>query len=290
MARTWYNPGLLDEQTYDLLGVGSTRRPGPGGAKMTTTRIRLLTRGDDLGTNHSANAAIREAFERGILRNASLMACCPAAQEAAEMLAGETDLCVGLHSTLNAEWDNVRWGPVLLPERVPSLVDARGCFFQTVRALAEHRPDLDEVLEELQAQLDRARALGFDIQYVDQHMAWGRAVEGLDERYARWCEREGILPHYLYHRPLPRAGSEGDPVEQLLVTLQAAEPGQYAIVGHPAYDDAEMRALGHAGYPGEQVAREREGQRLIFVDPRVLRYCREHGVVPIRYDEAVKLR
>ena len=29
---------------------------------MATTRIRLITRGDDLGTNHSANAAIREAY------------------------------------------------------------------------------------------------------------------------------------------------------------------------------------------------------------------------------------
>ena len=55
---------------------------------MTTPRIHLITRGDDLGTNHSANAAIREAFQSGILRNASLMACCPAVEEAAEMLAG----------------------------------------------------------------------------------------------------------------------------------------------------------------------------------------------------------
>jgi predicted glycoside hydrolase/deacetylase ChbG (UPF0249 family) len=256
---------------------------------MTTTRIRLITRGDDLGTNHSANAAIRDAYKRGILRNASLMACCPAVEEAAEMLAGEGGLCVGLHSTLNAEWDGVRWGPVLPPERVPSLVDARGHFFQTVRALAEHRPDVDEVFAELQAQLDRARALGFDVKYVDRHMAWGRAVEGLEERYERWCEREGILPHHLYHRPLPRDRGEGDPVGQLLAALEAAEPGQYAIVGHPAYDDAEMRALGHAGYPGERVAREREWERLIFMDPRVLQYCREHGVVPIRYDEAERV-
>jgi hypothetical protein len=256
---------------------------------MTNTRIHLITRGDDLGTNHSANAAIRAAFERGMLRNTSLMACCPAVEEAAEMLAGETGLCIGLHSTMNAEWDDVRWGPVLPPDRVPSLVDADGHFFQTVPALAEHGPDLEEVLAELQAQLDRARALGFDVRYVDQHMAWGRAVEGLDEPYARWCEREGLRPHHLYHRALPRVPGEGDPVEQLIAALAAAEPGQYAIVGHPAYDNEEMRALGHPGYPGQQVAREREWQRRIFTDPRILRYCRENGVTSIRYDEAVAL-
>ena len=121
-------------------------------------------------------------------------------------------------------------------------------------------------------------------------MVWGRAVEGLDERYARWCEREGLRPHHLYHRPLPRAGGQGDRVEQLLAALKAAEPGQYAVVGHPAYENAEMRALGHAGYPGEQVAREREWERRMFMDPRVVRYCQENGVVPIRYDEAVRAR
>lgn len=261
---------------------------------MTTTRIHLITRGDDLGTNHSANAAIREAYESGILRNASLMACCPAAEQAAEMLAGEKGLCVGLHSTMNAEWDTVRWGPVLPAESVPSLVDARGHFFQTVRALAEHSPAIDEVFAELQAQLDRARALGFDAKYVDRHMGWSRAVEGLDERFERWCEREGILSNHHYHRPLPRVDVKGDRVEQLIAALQAAAleaagPGQYAIVGHPAYDNEEMRALGHPGYPGEEVARGREWERRMFMDARVLAYCRDNGVVPIRYDEAVRL-
>jgi predicted glycoside hydrolase/deacetylase ChbG (UPF0249 family) len=256
-----------------------------------TARIHLITRGDDLGTNHSANAAIREAFESGILRNASLMAPCAAVEEAAEMLAGEAGLCIGLHPTMNAEWDSVRWGPVLPAESVPSLVDDRGHFFQTVRALAERGPDVDEVFAELQAQLDRARALGFDVRYVDQHMAWSRAVEGMEERFERWCERTGILPHYRCHRALPRAGSEeGDRVEQVIAALEAAEPGQYALVGHPAYDDDEMRALGHKGYPGEQVALGRRWERLMFMDPRMVQYCRENGVVPIRYDEADRLR
>ena len=256
---------------------------------MSTARIHLITRGDDLGTNHSANVAIREAFEKGVLRNASLMVACPAVEEAAEMLAGEKGLCVGLHSTMNAEWDSVRWGPVLPAERVPSLVDAQGHFFQTVRALHEHSPDIDEVFAELQAQLDRARALGFEIKYVDRHMGWGRAVEGLEERFQRWCEGEGILNHRHYHRGLPRPDAAGDRVEQVIAALEAAAPGQYALVGHPAYDNAEMRALGHRGYPGEQVAREREWERRMFVDARMVEYCRESGVVPTRYDEAERL-
>jgi predicted glycoside hydrolase/deacetylase ChbG (UPF0249 family) len=96
-------------------------------------RIHLITRGDDCGSNHSANVAIREAFKSGILRNTSIMVPCAAIEEAAEMLAGEAGLCCGLHCTITAEWDNVRWGPVLLPGEVPSLVDANGHFFRPTR-------------------------------------------------------------------------------------------------------------------------------------------------------------
>jgi hypothetical protein len=257
---------------------------------MTEARIHLITRGDDLGTNHSANVAILEAYKKGILRNASVMIPCPAVEEAAEMFADESGICIGLHSTMNAEWDSVRWGPVLPPERVPSLVDGKGHFFQNVRALGENDPDIDEVFIELQAQLDRARALGFDIKYIDRHMGWSRAVDGLDERFERWCEREGIFHNHDYHRALPRVDVGGDRVEQVIAALQAAEPGQYYLVGHPAYDNEEMRALGHKGFPGERVGSEREWERLMFMDPRIVRYCRENGVVPIRYDRAERVR
>ncbi|MBW7458257.1 hypothetical protein K0U00_29885, partial [Paenibacillus sepulcri] len=61
--------------------------------------------------------------------------------------------------------------------------------------------------------------------------------------------------------------------------------GSYVLVGHPAYDNEEMRTLGHFGYDGETVAREREWERRIFTDPRVLSFCQLNGIVPARYDE-----
>lgn len=256
---------------------------------MTTDRIRLITRADDAGTNHSANAAIREAFEKGILKNVSVMANTPAVEEAAEMLASEKALCIGLHTNLNAEWDSVRWGPVLMPRQVPSLVDRGGDFFPTTQALRANRPTESEIFQELQAQLDRLRELGFDVRYADMHMGWGWIFNGLRARFDNWCEREGIFHNEVCHRNLPDVVTEGDPVERLIARLSAAEPGQYVIVGHPAYDNDEMRALGHTGYPGEQVAAEREWERRLFMDERIVTYCRENGVCPLRYDEAERL-
>jgi predicted glycoside hydrolase/deacetylase ChbG (UPF0249 family) len=252
-------------------------------------RIHLITRGDDCGSNRTANVAIREAFQNGILKNTSIMVPCAAVEQAAQMLAGEKALCCGLHCTITAEWDSVRWGPILPADRVTSLVDAQGHFFQTTRALHENNPQLGEIMAELQAQLDRARVLGFDIRYADQHMMFHWVVDGLDEAFDDWCNREGIRNSRHYGQRLPQVDVEGDPVEQLIARLDAAPPGQYLIVGHPAYDNDEMRALGHDGYPGDVVAVEREWQRRIFTDPRIVEYCHEKGVMPIRYDEAERL-
>ena len=146
---------------------------------------------------------------------------------------------------------------------------------------------VDEIMAELKAQIDRARALGFAIRYADQHMVFGGVAQGLDEVFDAWCARQGIRNSRRYGQPLPIVDADGDPVEQLIARLRSARAGQYLIVGHPAYDHPEMRALGHEGYSGEVVAVERDWQRRMFTDPRIVTFCREHGVLPIRYDEAL---
>ena len=257
---------------------------------MTGPRIRLITRGDDCGSNHTANVAIMEACQKGMLRNVSMMIPCAAIEEAAEMFAGEVSICCGLHTTMNAEWDRVKWGPVLPPGKVPSLVDARGHFFRTPPILGENSPRLDEAMAEIQAQLDRGRELGFDFKYVDSHMGFGRAIPGFVAAFDAWCDQEGLLNHSFYQQRLPSFEAKGDPVEQLISRLDAAAPGQYLLVGHPAYDTEEMYLLGFEGLAGETIAAEREWQRQWFMDPRVLDYCRKNGVVAVRYDEAERLR
>jgi hypothetical protein len=257
---------------------------------MENARIRLIARADDCASSRTANEAILAAYRNGLVRNVSVMVPCSFIEEAAEMFAGEKGLCIGLHATLNAEWDHIRWGPVLPPEQVPSLVAKDGTFFKTTKELHENRPNISEIMAELQAQLDKGRQLGFDFKYVDSHMFFEWVVPGLDEQIERWAAREGLLYHMHYQKPLPRAATSGEPADRLIAGLEAAEPGQYLFVGHPAYDTEEMRRHGNANETGAQVARNRNGERLAFMDPRVLEYCRRNGVVPIRYDEAERLK
>ena len=247
-------------------------------------RIRVVTRGDDSGSCNTANVAIWNAYKKGVLRNTSIMVCAPAFEEAAEMFSEDKGLCVGLHVTLNAEWDTVRWGPVLPAEKVPTLLDPKGHFFKTTQALNDNKPDLDEMVAEVQAQLDLARAKGLEVSYMDTHMGVGW-VAGLEARLRDMGDREGLLYSNIVVSSLPRVeGAFADPVEALIARLDAAKPGTYLLVGHPCYNRVDVRIFDHAGLK-ESVGFGRDWQRRIFMDQRVLDYYRKKGVEPIRYDE-----
>ena len=248
--------------------------------------IYLYTRGDDCGSSHSANRAILEACETGILKNVSFMLPAPYIEEAAQMFSGRNEFCFGLHVTMNAEWDSLKWGPVSDPHKVPGIIDSRtGFLFQTTRELKENNPDLDEIMLETQAQLDKAVRLGLDIKYAEMHMGYGWVVDGLNEAFDSWCREKGIINSIPMGKRLPETEHKGNPVEVLIERLKAAEPGYYALIGHPAYDNEEMRALGHDGYPGETVAREREWERRMFCDKEIIDFCEQNGIIPLRYDQ-----
>ena len=91
------------------------------------------------------------------------MVPCPWARDAAAMYRGED---VGVHLTLNSEWDTYRWGPIT---HSPSLLDGDGGFPRTVEDVWDHA-DLDEVRKECRAQLERAIYWGFDVSHIDSHM------------------------------------------------------------------------------------------------------------------------
>ncbi len=254
-------------------------------------RIRLITRGDDLGCARSLNRAVKECFQKGILRNCSVLAAAPFVEEAASMLAKTKGLCFGLHCDLTSEWDNVKWGPVAPREQVPSLIDERGYLHQTNDAVRTSAK-ADEALIELQAQLDKARRLGFDIRYADLHMGTVQFVPGLPDKFGEWCRTNRLIDTRRIggRLSLPRSSPidrrrPGDYVLDLINSLKAAADGEYLIVGHLAYDDAEIRNLGHPGYPGQAVAHNLNWERLAYVDPRILKFVRENGVEPVRYDE-----
>lgn len=123
----------------------------------------LIINCDDLGSSHSANIGVYECLRSGLATSATLMVPCPWAREAASRHRGED---VGVHLTLNSEWDLYRWGPIT---HAPSLLDGDGGFPRTQSDVWDHA-DLDEVRKECRAQVERAILWGFDVSHLDSHM------------------------------------------------------------------------------------------------------------------------
>ena len=123
----------------------------------------LIITCDNLGQSHAANAAIAECLDTGVATSASLMVPCPWARDAASRFAHTP---VGVDLTLNAEFDNYRWGPIT---QAPSLLDGDGGFPRTPADAWEHC-DLDEVHRECRAQIERASQWGCELTHLSPHL------------------------------------------------------------------------------------------------------------------------
>jgi predicted glycoside hydrolase/deacetylase ChbG (UPF0249 family) len=124
---------------------------------------------DDIGMSHAANIGAFAALDAGPATCGSVMVPCPWSSEAAEMARARPNVDLGVHLTLNAEFDGYRWGPVAGRTAVPSLVDDAGHLHRTSRETVKHG-SIDDVRAELRTQIDAALAAGIDVTHFDSHM------------------------------------------------------------------------------------------------------------------------
>jgi chitin disaccharide deacetylase len=130
----------------------------------------LVVNAEDLGMSVATNLAIARAFRQGLLTSASLMANMPAMLHAVRHVVRENPrLGIGVHLCLTSGL------PVLPPSHVPLLVDGRGRFRHGFLGILRllHSPRRSEALEqiyqELSAQVARTDARGVVIDHLDSH-------------------------------------------------------------------------------------------------------------------------
>jgi hypothetical protein len=250
------------------------------------SRIRLVSRGDDAGSSHSANAAIHQACTQGLLRNASIMVPGPTFDEVATMFANLENVDLGLHVVLNSEWESVRWGPVAPRDKVLSLLAEDGNFTFTPQHLHDKGANVEEMMLEVRAQLAKARAAGLPIRYLDQHMGVGW-VNGLGEHLKVLCREEGLIFADVLPR-LPSVEAKFDnPLDDLIARLAAAPEGTYVYVTHPTFDDAETQAITRRNTPRGELARTRNLDRLLWIDERLRATCQQYDVEVVRYSQVL---
>ena len=142
--------------------------------------IEMLIRVDDSGMSHASNTALEKLCQTGLPFSTSIMFACPWYQESVQIVKKYPHVSIGIHLTLNSEWENYRWGPVAGKSKVPSLVDSLGFFVPSRAAFDKLNPTLKDIETELRAQIERALMSGVKIDYVDYHM--GTAVDKPERR------------------------------------------------------------------------------------------------------------
>jgi hypothetical protein len=216
---------------------------------------------DDLGSSHAANVGVFDALHRGVATCASLMVPAPWARHAAANIEPGDD--IGVHLTLNCEYETYRFGPIT---HAPSLHSGEGGFPRTLSDLWEHA-DPAEVLRECRAQIERALAWGVDVTHLAPHLsAITLRPEFFDVYLELACEfvlpirlpstisaeqagfpfrqlaaDEGVLyPDHFDHDW--RAGSR----DRVYDTIRSLPAGVTEIHVQPVADTPEVRALSDA--------------------------------------------
>lgn len=270
------------------IGISAQTKPRSEG------EIRLIVRGDDIGSSHAANLACIQSFREGIVRSVEVMVPAPWFPEAVKMLKDTPDLDVGVHLTLTSEWDNCKWRPLTGPS---SITDTYGYFFPMNSqrqdfppntGFLDAKPKAEDVEKELRAQIELARRLIPQVTHLSAHMGTPLSRPDLRQLTQQLAE-EYKLPLEL--PPTVRGIGHWGTAAQMPAQKEAAlaellrklTPGDWCFVEHPGLETPEMQAIGHSGY--ENVAADRQGVTFAFTSPIVKQIISERSIRLISYGE-----
>ena len=230
---------------------------------------------DDLGMSYAGVQAFQDLWDFGTISSGAVMAPCPWFPAAAQMACADPQMDIGVHATLNCEWDLYRWPALSTRERGSGLVDAEGYLPHRPEAVQE-KASAEVVGAELSAQIERALRAGIDVTHIDSHMgtilhpnfvqaylqaamsclipamvprasALGFHLIGVDDaRLAGYApilnelESQGIpMLDGLFAMPLDH---EEDHIGAAKKTLAEIPEGITHFLMHPAIDTPELRA------------------------------------------------
>jgi predicted glycoside hydrolase/deacetylase ChbG (UPF0249 family) len=252
-------------------------------------KVRLVVRADDFGFSHASNMALEKILDEGTITAAGVIVNTGWLDETVAILKKHPQASVGVHVCLNSEWVPYKWGPVLPAKEVPSLVDEWGHFFGTRAGLMAHKPNLDEVENEIRAQVDLAIRKGLKISYMDHHMSAAVTTPEMRERFVKVAREHGLgISRWFGEMPGPLVYSiePGKKTDFLVSGLEKlTQPGIYLIVCHTAIKTPEIEVLKDLNASGpKNMADYRQAECDMLCSPRLKQVIRDRGIELVGYD------
>ncbi|MGB0403039.1 MAG: polysaccharide deacetylase family protein [Salibacteraceae bacterium] len=239
---------LLFNSCFSQKGETYAERLGyPSGKKIIILHI------DDAGMSFDSNEGAYDALTNGVSNSVSVMMPCPWVPDFLGRIKDKPNLDVGMHVTLNSEWDTYRWGPIAGKDAVPSLVDEQGYFWPSTGQSAQNGNPAD-VATEINAQLAKARAMGLNPTHIDAHMGTIFSREDFITEYVKLgmmnhipvmfpCGHNTYFKNFLREQMKFKLMAQGKYTEGMELPLpmsdaQGAEMGERLWgAGLPAIDD-----------------------------------------------------
>jgi predicted glycoside hydrolase/deacetylase ChbG (UPF0249 family) len=124
---------------------------------------------DDIGMCQASVQAFKDLWNFGTITSGATMVPCPWFPAVVKMCRQSPEMDMGVHATLNAEWESYRWGPISTRDQESGLLDGNGYFHQWQPQVFQNaRPEAVE--REVNAQIECALAAGIDVTHVDSHL------------------------------------------------------------------------------------------------------------------------
>jgi predicted glycoside hydrolase/deacetylase ChbG (UPF0249 family) len=259
---------------------------------------------DDIGFCQSSVAALDGLLGAGIVSSMAAMVTCPWFPAVAAYYRAHPAMDLGVHFTVNCEYETYRWGPITTCNPASGLIDRDG-YLRQESASTQKRAKSAAVAAELTAQIKRAQAAGIVPTHVDSHMLtawhpkflpdylriplrygippffprvdpafamkWGyprRTAEVMEKLARRWEGRGMPLFDRIFVMPLENAD---DRIGTARRAMAALPPGLSYFILHPAVDSPELRTIAPDW-------RARVADYQAFTSAELAEYVRQSGI------------
>ena len=231
---------------------------------------------DDVGMCHASLQGFIDLWKYGTISSGAVMVPCPWFMAVAEWARQNPGVDLGVHGTVNSEWDGYRWCPLSTREQATGLIDAEGYFHKREPAVWDNA-DPEAVRIEVDSQVERALAAGIDVTHNDTHMGTitnPRFIAGYLQTLTHF-QTPGMLPRLdvqgfmalefseeeatMFAGMIQQLEEQGFPMIDAIDYLSLEDPANQVEIAkqklgnlpvgithflmHPAIDTAELRAI-----------------------------------------------